>query len=73
MKGKLYSQIMAKFEMTQGAAGEFLGFSRRQSRRLTAGDASIPDAVAKLLLVMVAQKLTPADVDAICEKPPALL
>jgi len=57
-----YADAIERLGLTQRAAGEFLGIDERQSRRWIAGDARIPEAVAKLLRLMIRLKLTCDDV-----------
>jgi DNA-binding transcriptional regulator YiaG len=56
-----YAAAIERLGLTQRAAGAFLGVDERQSRRWIAGDARIPEAVAKLLRLMIRLKLTPDD------------
>jgi plasmid maintenance system antidote protein VapI len=57
-----YGTAIERLGFTQRAAGQFLGIDERQSRRWIAGDARIPEAVAKLLRLMVKLGLKPEDV-----------
>jgi hypothetical protein len=57
-----YKAAIARLELSQVAAGEFLGVNPRQSRRWIAGDSAIPESVAKLLRLMIRLKLKPDDV-----------
>lgn len=57
-----YTAAIERLSLSQRAAGAFLGVDERQSRRWVAGDARIPEAVAKLLRLMIRLKLTPDDV-----------
>ena len=57
-----YAAAIERLGLTQRAAGSFLGIDERQSRRWIAGDARIPEAVAKLLRLMAKLGLNPEDV-----------
>lgn len=57
-----YAAAIERLGLSQRAAGVFLGIDERQSRRWIAGDARIPEAVAKLLRLMVKLGLKPQDV-----------
>ena len=57
-----YRVAIERLGLSQRAAGTFLGIDERQSRRWIAGDARIPEAVAKLLRLMVRLKISPDDV-----------
>lgn len=57
--------------LSQVKAAHFLGFAPRTARRVVAGAAELPASAAKLLRVMIAHGLTPAEVDALFEKKPA--
>jgi hypothetical protein len=59
---KQSADAIARLGLSQNAAGRFLGVDERQSRRWIAGDARIPESVAKLLRLMVRLKLKPEDV-----------
>ena len=62
MTPKQYADAIARLGLSQRAAGSFLGVDERQSRRWIAGDARIPEAVAKLLRLMIRLRLDPDDV-----------
>ena len=62
MTPKQYADAIDRLGLSQRAAGRFLGVGERQSRRWIAGDARIPESVAKLLRLMVLWKLKPEDV-----------
>ena len=57
-----YATAIEKIGLSQRAAGHFLGIDERQSRRWIAGDARIPESVAKLLRLMIKLGLAPEDV-----------
>lgn len=57
-----YSAAIEKLGLSQRGAAAFLGIDERQSRRWIAGDARIPEAVAKLLRLMIRLKLSPDEV-----------
>lgn len=62
MTPKQYADAIGRLGLSQRAAGRFLGVDERQSRRWIAGDARIPESVAKLLRLMVRLNLKPDDV-----------
>ena len=62
MTPKQYADAIDRLGLSQRAAGAFLGIDERQSRRWIAGDARIPESVAKLLRLMIKLKLTPEEV-----------
>lgn len=62
MTPKQYADAIERLGLSQRAAGAFLGIDERQSRRWIAGDARIPESVAKLLRLMIKLKLTPEEV-----------
>jgi DNA-binding transcriptional regulator YiaG len=57
-----YAAAIEKLGLSQRSAGQFLGVDERQSRRWIAGDARIPESVAKLLRLMIKLGLDPKDV-----------
>ncbi len=57
-----YAAAIDRLGLSQRAAGRFLGVDERTSRRWIAGDAAIPESVAKLLRLMTRLKLKPDDV-----------
>jgi DNA-binding transcriptional regulator YiaG len=57
-----YATAIEKLSLSQRGAGKFLGVDERTSRKWIAGDARIPEAVAKLLRLMIRLKLTCDDV-----------
>jgi hypothetical protein len=56
-----YKKHLADAELTIVGAAPYLGISRRQSQRLAAGDAPIPDPVAKLLKLIATEKIKKED------------
>jgi hypothetical protein len=62
MTPKQYQDAIDRLGLSQRAAGWFLGVGERQSRRWIAGDAKVPESVAKLLRLMVRLKINPEDV-----------
>jgi hypothetical protein len=62
MTAKQYADAIDRLGLTQVGAGRFLGIDPRQSRRWIAGDARVPESVAKLLRLMIRLKLKPGDV-----------
>lgn len=61
MTPKQYAEAIERLSLSQRGAGKFLGVDERTSRKWIAGDARIPDAVGKLLRLMVRLKLNPED------------
>jgi DNA-binding XRE family transcriptional regulator len=61
MTNEQYRKAIAKLGMTQGQAAKFLGVSIRTSNGF-ANDRQIPEALAKLLRLMVRLELKPEDV-----------
>lgn len=61
MTPKQFRDAIAKVGLSQEAAGEFMGRSKRQGQRWANGD-EIPESVAKLLRLMVRLDLKPEDV-----------
>jgi hypothetical protein len=57
-----YRDAIARLEMSQVRAGEFLCGNPRTSRRWASGESPVPQAVAMLLRLMVRLKLDPDDV-----------
>lgn len=62
MTPKQYADAIERLGLSQRAAGAFLGVDERQSRRWIAGDARVPEAVGKLLRLMIKLKIAPDDV-----------
>lgn len=58
-----YSAAIKRLGLSQRKAGPFLGVGERQSRKWVAGDARIPESVAKLLRLMIRLKLSASDVE----------
>lgn len=63
MTPKQYADAIERLSLSQRGAAAFLGIDERQSRRWIAGDARIPESVAKLLRLMIRLKIKPEDVD----------
>ncbi len=59
MTPKQYADAIERLGLSQRGAGKFLGVDERTSRKWIAGDARIPEAVAKLLRLMIRLKVTP--------------
>jgi DNA-binding transcriptional regulator YiaG len=57
-----YAEAIERLGLSQRGAGRFLGVDERTSRKWIAGDARIPNSVAKLLRLMIERELTPDDV-----------
>lgn len=62
MTPKQYAEAIERLGLSQRSAAKFLGVNERQSRRWIAGEARIPESVAKLLRLMVRLKVRPEDV-----------
>jgi hypothetical protein len=62
MTADQYRSALKRVGLSQRGAGVFLGVDERTSRRWAAGDAAVPESVAKLLRLMVRLKLTHEDV-----------
>lgn len=62
MSPKQYAEAISRLGLSQRAAGKFLGVDERTSRKWIAGDSRIPEAVGKLLRLMVRLDLTPNEV-----------
>lgn len=58
-----YAAAIEKLGLSQRGAAAFLGIDERQSRRWIAGEARIPEAVGKLLRLMIRLKLKADDVN----------
>lgn len=61
MTPKQYADALERLSLSQRGAGKFLGVDERTSRKWIAGDARIPEAVGKLLRIMMRLKLNPSD------------
>lgn len=48
-----YKRALKAVGLSIGGAGPFLGYSRRQSFRIAAGDGEVPEAARKLLELML--------------------
>ncbi len=59
MTPKQFADAIERLGLSQRGAGKFLGVDERTSRKWIAGDARIPEAVAKLLRLMIRLKVTP--------------
>jgi hypothetical protein len=57
-----YREALAALDLTQGAAARFVKVDERTSRRWATGEIPVPRAVALLLCVMIAKKISPARV-----------
>ena len=56
-------RALDRLGLSQRGTARLLGVDERTMRKWIAGNARIPEAVAKLLRVMIRHKLTPEDVD----------
>jgi predicted transcriptional regulator len=63
MTGAEFKRAVKSAGLSVYAAADFLGLSRRQAYRISAGEYEAPVAVGKLLRLMVRKKLTAAEVD----------
>lgn len=61
MTSNQYRAALAALDLTQAGAAEFLGISIRSSHGYANGE-PIPEAIAKLLRLMVKLKIKPEDV-----------
>jgi hypothetical protein len=59
MSPERYAQVIAKLDLSQVKAAEFLGFDPRTSRRWISGELAVPKTVAMLLELMVKLKVRP--------------
>jgi len=57
-----YKKAIEALGLSQVRAGEFLGVSPRTSQGYALGEYPVPEAIAKLLRLMIKLKLTPEDV-----------
>ena len=57
-----YRDAIERLGLSQRKAAAFLGIDERQSRRWAAGDAGIPESVAKLLRLMIRLEIATEDV-----------
>jgi hypothetical protein len=62
MSAAQYRAAIERLGFTQVGIAPFLGISRRQAQRYALGERKIPEAVAKLLRLMLKLNLTPEDV-----------
>jgi len=60
-----YRRILETLEIGVLEAGRVFGISRRQTIRYNNGETAIPDPVAKLMRLTIAQNLTAAEVKAV--------
>jgi len=65
MSMKEYRTAIDRLGLTQAAAADFLGISHRQSRAYALGEFKVPKSIAVLLRLMIRDKLTPDDIDAL--------
>lgn len=63
MTPKQFRAAIATLGLSQGAAAEFLGVSLRATHGWANDDAPVPEAVAKLLRVMVDKSIAPAEIE----------
>jgi hypothetical protein len=58
-----YRKAIAAVGLSQVKASKFFGVDRKTSPRWARGESPVPDAVAKLLRVMIHYELSPQEVD----------
>lgn len=63
MKGEEFKVHVEAIGLSVYAAAPYLGISKRQAYRISAGEYEAPGAAAKLLRLMVSQGLTHKDVE----------
>jgi hypothetical protein len=64
MTSNQYRKAIEQLGLSQERAGLFFGYSARQSQRWAMGEASVPNAVAILLRLLLQGKITMADIEA---------
>ena len=62
MTAKQYRIALARLNLTQVGAARLLGADPRTSRRWALGERSVPEPVAILVRLLIASKITVADV-----------
>ena len=62
MTATQYKAAIKHLGLSQVAAGRWLGISKRQSQSYAIGEYPVPEPVAKLLRLMIAEHIDPADV-----------
>jgi DNA-binding transcriptional regulator YdaS (Cro superfamily) len=63
MTPKQFTAALAQLELSQVGAAKLLGCDERSARRYAAGDREIPAAVAKLLRLALAGKVTVEEIE----------
>jgi hypothetical protein len=63
MKKTEYRKAIEAVGLSQVKASEFFGVDRKTSPRWARGETPVPEAVAKLLRVMIHYKLSPEEID----------
>lgn len=63
MTERQYCTAIAKLGLNQQEAGRMLGVSPRTAQHYAAGTTRIPEAVAKLLRLMLARGIAPGELD----------
>jgi len=58
-----YRHALKLLGLSVSKGGPFLGFTRRHSFRVAAGEAEVPEAARKLLLLMIQEAIRPQDED----------
>ena len=62
MTPKQYQAAIDRLGLSQRASAALVGVNERQVRKWVAGEARIPEAVGKLLRLMIRLEVDPADV-----------
>lgn len=63
MTANQYRAALSRLGLTQTGAAELVGADPRTSRRWALGERAVPDSVAILLRLMLAGKITAADIN----------
>jgi hypothetical protein len=58
MTAKEYLAALDRLGLSQVGAAPLIGLSRRQAQRLAAGESKVPPAIAKLLRLVLAGKIS---------------
>lgn len=65
MTANQFRSALSRLDLSQVGAARLVGADPRTARRWALGERPIPDCVAILLRLMLAGKLTAADIDAV--------
>jgi hypothetical protein len=63
MTARQFTQALEKLDLSQLGAARMLGYDGRTVRRWVAGDGAIPPAVAKLLRLALARRITVEEIE----------